>query len=92
MPAALVDLRDGKCGEGKVVGQKFQPLVGLRVEVTHAPQCIGICRGRFEGGEDDGLIGADAGALIDGVGVAPLEQNIRLGAHYKEGCAEREHE
>src|SRR5438093_11760243 len=92
LPATLVDLRDGKCGEHKIVGQELQPLVGLRVEVTYAPQCIGIHRDRFEGGQNHRLIRAHARALVHGMRVASLEQHVRLGAHDKEGRAERKDE
>src|SRR6266852_5685604 len=92
LPATLVDLRDGTGGEHKIVGQKLQPLVGLRVEVTYAPQCIGIHRGRFEGCQNHRLIRAHARALVHRMRVASLEQHVRLGAHDKEGRAERKDE
>ena len=37
------------------------------------------------------MIGTDAGALIDLVGVAALQQDVGFGAHYEEGGAEGEH-
>jgi uncharacterized protein YggU (UPF0235/DUF167 family) len=43
LPAALVNLRDGQCGQHKVVREEFQSLLGFLIEVTDATQCIGIC-------------------------------------------------
>lgn len=37
------------------------------------------------------MIGTDAGALIDLVGVAALQQDAGFGAHYEEGGAEGKH-
>jgi hypothetical protein len=56
LPAALVDLRDGKCGQGEVVGKKFQVFVGLGILVADAAQGVGIHLGRIDGGQDHRLI------------------------------------
>src|SRR5260370_41760416 len=92
LPATLVNLRDGKCGQHKVVRQEFQSLLGFLIEVTDATQCIGIVCCRFERCEDDGLILAHASTLVHWMRVASLEKYIRFGAHDKESRAEYEDE
>jgi hypothetical protein len=41
LPAALVKLRDGKCGQHKVVRQEFQSRLGLLIDVTDATSVSG---------------------------------------------------
>jgi hypothetical protein len=38
LPAALVDLRDGKCGKHKIVSQEFQAFVRFLIEIIDASQ------------------------------------------------------
>jgi hypothetical protein len=42
LPALLIDLRDGQCGQREVIGQKYQPFAGFRIDVGDLAQCIGI--------------------------------------------------
>jgi len=56
LPALLVDLRDGQCGQREVVGQKHQSLAGNGIEIADAAQCIRICRGRSDGCQGDSLV------------------------------------
>src|ERR1022692_993164 len=43
-PSAFVKLRNSKCGQVKVIGQKYQSLVIFRVPVTDAAETIQIGR------------------------------------------------
>src|SRR5882724_6621970 len=93
----LIDIANPEIGLlalDRVVGvsQEFQSLLGFLVEITDAPQCIGICRCRFERRKDDGLIRAHSRTLVHGMRVASLDKYIRFGAHDKEGRAECEDE
>ncbi len=92
LPTRLVDVGDGQRREREVVGQKLQPLVRPGVEVTDPPQRVGIGLGRFDGSQYDGLIRAQARGFVDGMRVAPLEQDVLLGSHDEERRAESEHE
>ncbi len=85
LPALLVDLRYGQCGQHEVVGQKHQSLASDGIEVTHAAQRFRICRGRSDGGQNDGLVRAHARAFVHRMRIAALEQHVLLGAHHEEG-------
>ena len=42
LPAAAIELGDGQRRDGEVVGQEDQPLAGLGIAITDAPQRDGI--------------------------------------------------
>src|SRR5215471_12791174 len=90
LPAALVDLRDSKCRKCEVVGQELEPFPGFDIEIAHAPQCLRIDLRGVDRGENDGMIGPDAGGFVHRARVATLEQNVGLGADDEERSAERE--
>jgi hypothetical protein len=50
-----------------------------------------LCLGGLDGGQNHGLIGANAGALFQRMRVAPLQQDILLGAHHEEGGRQGEY-
>ena len=66
---------------------KMHTLLDLRGNI---PTFVRITDGKVH--DVNGLVGAHAGALVHRTGVAPLEQQVRLGAHHEEGRAERQHE
>jgi len=90
LPATPVDLGDGKCGKGEVIGEELESLPGFHVEITHPPQRVRIRFRRVDGGENDGVIGTYAGGLIYRMRVAALQQHVRLGTNNEERRTERE--
>jgi hypothetical protein len=79
LPALLIDLRDGQCGQGEVVGQKHQSLAGDGIEVAHTAQSIWIRRRRSDGCQDDGLVRVHSGAFVHRMRVAAFEQYVLFG-------------
>src|SRR5207237_6528160 len=53
-------------------------------------QRVGVRLDRVDGGQNDRVIGSDAGGLVHRMRVSALDQDIGLGAHNEEGRAERE--
>jgi len=92
LPARLVDRGDGKCRKCEVVGEKLQPLVGVGVEVADTPQRIRVHFGGLEGGQNDRVIGSDAEGFVHRARIAPLEQDVLLGAYDEERRAQGEYE
>src|SRR5260370_30921444 len=45
----------------------------------------------MDGGQDHGVVGTDAGALVHGMRVAAIQQDVFFGADHEEGRREREH-
>src|SRR5271165_662482 len=62
------------------------------VLLTHCEELTCASRGGLQGGQNYGLIREHARTLIHRMRVAPLQQHVRLGAHDKEGRAERKDE
>jgi len=56
LPAALVQLRNRQGRESEVVGQEYESVVGLCVEVTDTPQWYRILLGRLWAFEDYCLV------------------------------------
>ena len=69
---------------------KLIPEIRARNEASRQLDAEGL--GGLEGGQDDGLIRAHARGWVDGMRVAPLEQDVLLGSHDEERRAEGEHE
>ncbi len=88
----FVNLRDRHCGQRKIVGEELEPLFFFGIEVGDAPQRIGIRLGRIDRGQDDGVVGSQAGGFIDRARIAALKQHVLFGAHDEEGGAAREDE
>src|SRR5207253_9125243 len=91
-PPRFVDLSNDRGRESEVVGKEPESLFLFHVQKANAAERIRVNGSRLKRGQDDGVIGTDAGALIDLVGVAALQQDVGFGAHYEEGGAEGEEE
>src|ERR1022692_3967310 len=63
-PSAFVKLRNSKCGQVKVIGQKYQSLVLFRVPLTDAAETIRVMPDAFVQTQPDHLIAADARASV----------------------------
>jgi hypothetical protein len=67
LPPALIKDGDGNRGQGEVVGQKHQPLVGLGVAKSDATQRRVEVLARVKAGEHDGLIANQPRFAVDGM-------------------------
>ena len=77
---AFIDLGDHQSRQLEVIGEELPSTLVLDVQVADASQRIRISFGRFDGGQDHGVIRAYTGGLVHGMRVASLEQNILFGA------------
>src|SRR5439155_14894310 len=90
LPAAFVQLGNDQRGQVEVVGQKDEPLVGLRIAVMNAANRIGIQLRGQRPVEHDGLIAAKTRCRVDGARLATSKVEVLLGARYEEGHAASE--
>src|SRR5664280_938279 len=86
LPPASIKRGDGNRGQGEVVGQKHQPLVGLGVAKSDATQRRVEVLARGKAGEHDGLIANQPRAAVDGMRITALCVEIRFGARHKEAA------
>ena len=85
LPTALVPLRDRERIQDKVVGQEYQALAGIRIDILDAAQGNRI-RGRGLGSrKPDGLIAAQARPFVDRALAAATTLEVLLGAGDEEG-------
>ena len=84
-PATLVKLGDRKGGKDEVVGQEDKLLFGLAVEVTDAPELVGIVPDGIESCEPNALIGLESCRLVDGMRQETPELKIAFGSSDEEG-------
>src|SRR5450759_6031919 len=90
LPPRLVDQGDSKCRQGEVVGQKLESLPRFHVEIAHSSQLVWVGFDGVDGGQNDSMIGSNAGGLVHRMRVSALDQEIGFGAPSEEGRAERE--
>jgi len=84
LPSAAVEIGDGQCWLGHVVGQEDQFLAGIGIDISDTAQRVGILLARVESGQDDGLIEVDPSGFVHRGGIAPLEFEIGLGSRNEE--------
>ena len=65
LPTAAIQLGNCVCWQGKVVGQKNQPFLCLRVQESDATQTIGISLDRVEPLQQNRLIALNARRFVD---------------------------
>ena len=63
LPASLVDVRNRSRGEFKVVSEERICLAGFGVDVSDTSQPAGVLSAGIESGENDLVIGSDAGGF-----------------------------
>src|ERR1035438_9934891 len=64
LPTGLVDLGDGKCRKCEIVSEKLEAFPGFHVEITDAPERVGVHLGGVERGEDNRVVGSNSSALV----------------------------
>ena len=87
LPASAIELGDGQCWDGKVVGQEDQQLAGLGIAITDATQRDGIIVSGSQAGHHDGLVEAQAGGFIHGLGATAGAAEVLLGTGNEERAA-----
>jgi len=60
LPATLVQLRNGECAQGKIVGEKNQLAMSLPIAVADTAQILGIAMKRIKTHQVDGLVAVQA--------------------------------
>lgn len=71
-----------RAGRAKLlVSQKLESLSRFHVKITHAPQRVRVrcCGG--DGGQDNSVIGSDAGCLVHRMRVSALQNDVGFAAH-----------
>ena len=87
LPASAIELGDGQCWDGKVVGQEDQHLAGFGIAITDASQRDGIIVLGLQASQHDGLIKPQAGGFIHGPGVTAGAAEVLLGPGDEESTA-----
>ena len=87
LPATVIKLCDGQRRLGEVVGQKDQRPTRDRIAKADPAQGVGIIAAGVKVFEHDGLIEAQACALVHPVRVTPSASKPFLGTRDKEGSA-----
>ena len=85
LPATLVDCRDGHCREFKVIGQEYQSLAGIGVEVTDTSEFFRVVDLSLPRTQADDLIAAQPGCFVDWPGFQDVELGITFRADDKAG-------
>jgi hypothetical protein len=85
LPAAFVEPCNGQCRQGEVVGQEDEDLAGFGIAICDAAELFGVALGRTDAGWDDDMVAAQAGGLIDGVGIEPCELEVGASPDDEEG-------
>src|SRR5207302_8852682 len=80
----------GECSKYEVVGQELESLPCFHIEITHSSQLGWVGLDGVDGGQDDRVIGLNAGGLVHRMRVSALDQDIGLGPHDEGGRAKRE--
>src|ERR1035437_2308691 len=84
-PAAAVDLRDHQGVQLELVGEEDQRIASLRIHVTDPAKFVRIVPLAHEGIEFDGLIGAQAGGLVDRATLRHVKRGVRFEPGNEEG-------
>jgi hypothetical protein len=85
LPAALIELRDGRRWECEVVGQEDQPFVLGNIEIANTSQFVGVSLAGVKSLQDNDLIGLDPCRLVDRPRIETSESEVAFGSDDKEG-------
>ena len=81
---AGIQIGDAQCGQAKLIGQEYEVLVGLRIDVLDATERNGKPFVRIEATQDHGLIANQTRNAIHRMEIAALSLEVRLGARDEE--------
>ena len=88
-PPSLIEPGNGQGGQRKIVGQKYQVVMMFFIEVTNPSRRQRIVPRRIDSGEDDRLIGSQAGTLVHRTRVTSAELEILSRPHDEESGGQR---
>jgi len=88
LPALLVNIGDGFCGNGKDIGQVDKTFVGVQVHVGHPAQGLRVGSSGFLACEKNALIGTESQRFVYFLRIEAAVPQIALGANYKESGKE----
>ena len=86
LPAAFVELRDGQGWEDEIVGEEYESLLCLGVEVAYAEKGIGVVFRGLGCVQYNGLVAAQAGGFVDGTRRTPSVIQIAFGTDDKKSA------
>lgn len=81
LPALLVELGHRQRRQAKVIGQKHQRTLLLRVVEAHPPQFVGIVLGGVKCLQADDLVAAQSGGWVHWLGVEAATTQRLFGSH-----------
>src|SRR5689334_25080224 len=88
LPTTAIELSNGQCRFGEVVGQKDQSLAGQRIAKTNASQSLRIVLAWVETARDHGLVETQTDALVHRAGVTAPGVEVLPGPRDKERPAQ----
>src|SRR5262245_17640300 len=86
-PAQSVQLGDRECWQCEVVREENEPLAGFGIVELDAAQRRFETLARVKAGEHHGLVADESRGAVDGVRVAALCSEVRLGAGNEEAAS-----
>jgi len=84
LPSAPVQGADGRCWQGKLVGQEHQVLAGLRIAIADASQLAWVVLGGIEAVKGDGLVADESCVAIHRRRIQASCIEVLLGARDEE--------
>ena len=84
VPAILVDVCDGDCGQTKMVGDEHEAFACFTVDETDATEFFGIVPFTFGSFQSDTLIASQSSSFVGIAGLADIESHITFGSGYEE--------
>ena len=80
-----VEIRDGQCRQGEVVGQKGEGFLGGGVVVLDTPQFFGIAARRADTSKHDGLVEFEPRTLVHRARIQTAVLGVGLGSDEEKG-------
>ena len=84
LPTAFVNGCNGSGGQFKVIGEKDQPLAGLRIDIADTPKLFWIITFALPSAQADRLVASKPGGFIDSSGLEHTELGVAFCADNKE--------
>ena len=84
LPAAAIQIGNGLCRSGEVVGQEVESLAGLGIVVFDATKRLRVIGCRIDTGQHNRLIAVDTPRFVDRVRIAAFVLSVGLGANHEE--------
>lgn len=89
-PSGTIELRDGECGQFKVIGEEDEFALVFDIVEPHPTERFRVEEGGAGTGEDDGGVATKSGGVIDGSVVSAEEVEVGFGPCDEEGLGRLE--